>query len=447
MRSMKVRIWRTVAGVAVLALGLAACGSDAEEGGDQAALAVEPAGEDEQVELTVWFGRAEFIPDDAFETFHDEHPNIRVNADVIPLEQIPADFIRVQDAGNTPDIIQPDSGDVGILSLRGLLLDITEILEIWEEEDPDLYNAMTDTAWDLASYQGVPYGLALHHGVYWANYRPDVLDDLGLDVPTTWDEVLEVGKVISEETDMYGYTLNASRDQTPEWDKAIFAQMGGQWVDGVMQIDSEVGHYWLNWYQRAMEDGVIDPDTIAYAWPDLIRNFSQGQAAMAIISRNVFVQDIAPDLDYGTEWLIRPEPWVKPGSEDDARYITQGWPYFVSAATEHPYEVGLVLRYLADDEQAFSVAERYQPVSNSRVMGSAEYLEGAPWGEDMLEPWDNLEVRPFHPNQAAMDEVIRDAMQEALTDTTADVEEMAARYQQQLDDLADEIPDPEAEEE
>ncbi len=394
-----------------------------------------PAPDGEEVEITVWFGRQEFIPDDAFASFREQYPHIQVNADVVPLEQIPAAFIRDFDAGAAPDIIQPEAGNAD-LAIRGTLYDATPILEAWERENPDLYNAMTPTAWEMASHDGTPHGLALHHGVYWNLYRKDVLEELGLDVPTTWEDVLDVGEVISRETDMYGFVLNASPEQTPEWMKNHFAQMGGQWVDGVMQLDSEAGHYLLNWYQRAMQRGVISPDTIAYSWPDMIRFFAQGEAAMATISRNVFVPEIKPVLEYGTEWEINTNPYVRPGGENEARWITNGWPYLVSSATQYPYEVGLVLQYLADDPQAYSVARRYQPVSNARVMSSPEYVAELPWGETLVEPWGGLEVRPYHLNRAVMDEILRDAQHEALNNPDADVAEMAARFQAMLDEAA-----------
>ncbi len=428
-------------GLLVSALLLAILGAMAFAGGSQEATPTDrpfgPAPEGEQVEITVWFGRQEFIPDDAFASFREKYPHIEVNADVVPLEQIPAAFIRDFQAGAAPDIIQPDAGDGAALSLRGMLYDISPILEAWEQDNPALFDAMTPTAWEMATHEGTPHGLALHHGVYWNLYRKDAFEELGLDVPTTWEDVLDVGEVISQETDMYGFVLNASPEQTPEWMKNHFAQMGGQWVDGVMQLDSEAGRYLLNWYQRAMKRGVISPDTIAYSWPDMIRFFAQGEAAMATISRNVFVPEIKPVLEYGADWAINTTPYVRPGGENEARWITNGWPYLVSAATEYPYEVGLVLQYLADDEQAFSVARRYQPVSNARVMSSQVYVDELPWGQTLVAPWGDLEVRPHHLALAAMDEIIRDAQHEALSNPDADVAEMAARYQAMLDEAAD----------
>lgn len=400
----------------------------------------QPAPEGERVEITIWFGRDAFIPPDAFKSFMEKHPNIVVHVDVVPLEQIPAAFIRDFQAGVAPDIIQPDAGDAANLSTRGMLYDITPILEYWEENNPDLFNVMTPTAWEMASYQGVPHGLALHHGVYWNLYRKDVFEELGLDIPTTWEDVLDVGQIISEETDMYGFILNASRDQTPEWMKNHFAQMGGQWVDGVPQLDSEAGHYLLNWYQRAVKRGVIDPDTIAFSWPDMINFFAQGTGAMATISRNVFVNAIEPFIQYCDHWGLIVEPYVRPGGEADARWITNGWPYFVSSATRYPYEVGLVLQYLADDPQSLEVALDYQPASNSRVMSSDEYFAQIPWGEILVEPWGELEVRPYHINQAAMDSLLRDAQHEALRNPDADAREIARKYQARMDEAAAAVP-------
>jgi maltose-binding protein MalE len=97
------------------------------------------------------------------------------------------------------------------------------------------------------------------------------------------------------------------------------------------------------------------------------------------------------------------------------------------------------MRYLAEDEQALSIAQRYQPSSNTRVMESEEYLGANPWGEDLIEPWQKLEPRPTHVAMAAMDEIIRDAMQEALSDPDADVTEMSERYQTELDAAAAEV--------
>lgn len=424
-----------VSAIAVLATGCSSGGGATPQ--SQAEFA--PAKEGEKVELTVWFGREDFIPDDAFASFMEEYPHITVKTDVVPIEQIATNFIRQSKAGNAPDIIQPEAGATASLGLRGLLYDTTPIMEQWKKDDPELYDSLADAAWELASYDDVPHGVTLFHDADWNVYRADVLAELDLDVPKTWDDVLDVAQTITEKTDMYGYGLDGARDRAPERDKAIFAQMGGQWEDGVMQIDSDAGRYWLDFYQELVLREVIDPATIALTWPDYVQNFAEGQHAMGVMSRNVFLENLAPLIEYGEQWAINPVPYVRPGGEDEARLLSRGWPYLVGASTEHPYEAGLLLQYLAADEQALSVAVRYQPTSNSRAMEDAAYLGANPWGADLAEPYGDLAARPKHPNQAAMDEVIRDAMQEALTDPQADVAEMAKKYQKRLNELAAEV--------
>lgn len=427
-----------ILGVASITLGLAAS-ADASGGEQLDRPDFAPAPDGEDVEITIWFGREDFLPDDAFESFMEQYPHITVKTDVVPLEEIPTNFIRQFEAGDAPDIIQPADSAVPALAVRGMLYDSTPIIEEWANTNPDLYGVMSTSAWDVSAYEGTPYGLTLHLAADWNVFRPDVLADLGLEEPETWDDVLDVAEAITEQTDMYGYGLDASRSRSPDRDKSIFAQMGGQWVDGVMQIDSEAGHYWLNFYQELAAREVIDPATIALDFPDYVQNFADGRHAMGVMSQNVYLEDLEPMMTYGEQWLVRTTPYTRPGGEAEARYLARGWPYLVSAETEHPYEVGLVLQYLATDEQALSVAIRYQPASNTRVMASEEYLTQNPWGEDLVEPSNNLAVRPTHVQQAAMDEVIRDAMQDALSYPDTDVAEMAARYQAELDALAAEV--------
>lgn len=426
---------------ALVVCGMLALASCAGGTRDATGAPYEPAPEGEQVELTIWFGREQYAPGTGFEAFEEMYPNIKVKVDTIPLETAPANFIRQTQSGGGPDIFQSDDTAIGNLAIRGLLYDLAPIRKTWEEDNPDLYNVMTQSAWDLSTFNDKVYGLTLHHAPQWNIYRNDIFEKHGLEVPKTWEDVLDIGVALKEkEPGMYGIAINGSRDFQPLWDKSIFAQMGGQWKDGVMQIDSEEGHYWLNWYQRALKLGVIDPDSIAYTWPNQIANFAQGKAAMTTMSQNVYPTEILPSLAYGKQFLVNPEPIAKPGSEAQSRYITNGWPYMVNAATKHPYEVGLLLQYLADDPQTLEIAKRYHAASNSRVMESKEYLSSAPWGDALAEPWTTLDPRPRHVNQAAMDGVIRDAMQAALNDPDGDVKEMAVKYQMQLDNLAAAVP-------
>jgi multiple sugar transport system substrate-binding protein len=433
---------------------LAACGDNGDddvldddpatddEAADDEGEALSPS--DEDVTIEIWFGRDDFQPDDAFDSFMEEHPNITVESDTIPLEQAAADFVRQHEAGDAPDIFQLEFSQIGILSRRDMAMDIQPILDTWQEENPELYDDLAPITWEMATWEGTPHGLALHHGPYWHVYRSDVLEEIGADEPETWDDVLEVGRQVVEETDMRGYAMHAGSGEFPMWAIGVFGQMGGQFEDDVMQIDSEAGHAWLEFYQELSRDGIVHPDTVAWLSGDSRAAFIGGQGAQIGEGMNLF-PEFQDSLEYTEEWAVRAEPVAREGAEDEARHLSGGWPYFVNSDTEHPYEVGLVLQYLADFDQALSVAVRYQPVSNVAVMSSDEYQEGNPWAEELIDVWEDLEPRPAHVNEIAMLDVIQDANQWALEnpDATDEVPDRAAEWQQQLDELADEVPDPE----
>ncbi|MCH8572219.1 extracellular solute-binding protein [Nesterenkonia sp. AY15] len=419
---------KTVAVLGLATLGLVTGCSGSSDAGPS----------DENVELTMWFGREDFIPDDAFDAFHEEYPNIEVTADVIPLEEATSTFMRQYDAGSAPDLFQIEYEYAGLLARRDMLLDLADIQTTWEEEDPELYDNMIDAGWEMGTWDDTVYGLALHLGPYLHTYRTDVLEEAGAEVPTTWEEVLEASRAIVEETDSYGWGTNGSRENKPAWEISIFAQMGGQWEDNVMQIDSEAGHYWLSFYQTLISEGLAHPDTIAWNSGDMRAAFMDGSSAQVMEALNVY-PEFQTVIENGSEWDVSVSPIAREGAEEESRYVGNGWPYYVNSQTEHPYEAGLVLRYLADFDQSLSVATRYQPTANIEVMESDEYLEANPYAEELLSTWSEVEQAPAHLMQAQMNEVIRDAVQWALANPDGDVAEAAQGFQEELDSLAAEV--------
>ncbi len=49
-----------------------------------------------------------------------------------------------------------------------------------------------------------------------------------------------------------------------------------------------------------------------------------------------------PELDYGVQWEVMAEPIARPGAAADSRYLTNGWPYLVSASTKYPGDAEVI---------------------------------------------------------------------------------------------------------
>lgn len=389
---------------------------------------------DDTVELTVWFGREDFIPDDRFESFHEQYPNIRVNVDVVPLEEALEQASMAMSAGQGPDILQIDSRRLAPLAEADMLLDISDILETWEAEAPDNYDAVSGTGWEHAIHKGTPHGVALSAGPFNHVFRIDWLEEAGLDVPETWEDVLDVARELNEGENQRGYALRGPTSSV--WFHSHFQAMGGEFDEnGVIQLDSEAGIYALEFYQTLVEEDLVSEDVLAWGSGDMRAAFITGRAAQAPIGTNIF-PDIQEELDYGEQWSATPPPH-REGAEDEWQYSSLGWPHLVMRGTEHPEEAGLVLRYLAEHENAMSVAVRYQPTTVLSVYEDPEFIEANPWSEDFIAPFDVMVRVPSHELHEDMNDLIMDAMGEVMSDMDANPADVAARYQDQLDALYD----------
>lgn len=396
--------------------------------------AEQPEREDGVVELTVWFGRNDFIPDDRFASFHERHPNIRVNVDVVPLEDALEQASMAASAGQAPDILQIDSRRLAPLAEAGMLRDISDVLAAWRSEDPETYNAISGTGWEHAIHKGVPHGVALSAGPFNHVYRIDWMEEAGLDIPQTWEEVLDVARALNEGENRRGYALRGPTSSV--WFHSHFQAMGGQFDEnGVIQLDSEAGIYALAFYQTLVREELLSEDVLAWGSGDMRAAFITGRAAQAPIGTNIF-PDIQEELAYGVDWGATPPPY-REGARDEWQYSSLGWPHLVMRDTNHPEEVGLVLRYLAEHDNAMSVAVRYQPTTVLSVYEDPAFIQANPWAEEFIAPFDTMVRVPSHERHEDMNDLIQDAMGEVMSDTRVDPADVAAKYQARLDALYD----------
>ncbi len=408
---------------ALLALLLAACAP------------AEP--EEEQITIEMWFGRQEFVPHDEFERFHADNPNIRVEWDVIPLEQAHTDFLRNHAAGAAPDTVQIFHEFTATMVAQGALLDISEYVQAWQQEDPEDFADIYDIAFELTSYEGGIYGVNVHSGPFFMGYRKDWLEQAGLDEPQTWEELLEALRVLQSDVlagDQYAFSQPGGAHHPPFWLNSIYMSMGGQFTDtGLPIIDSEAGIALIEFYQTLAREGLQDPEAASWASGDFRGAFIGGRAAFFPEAINVFAV-AQRDLDYGTEWEVMVQP-PREGAEADSRVNAFGWPFMVSSDTDHPEEVMAALRYIFDPEIVIDVAKDYQPANRASVMTSDAYLEAHPYFPILEDSFAEQVPYPTHLRSPERSDILNDMKREAQENPDRSAAEIAAEYQAQLDAL------------
>jgi N,N'-diacetylchitobiose transport system substrate-binding protein len=221
---------RTPVLLLVVALFAGACGGggDGEQkgavGGDQGSIDVwimEPG----SPELKTYFTQAST-------DFESAHPGAQVEVQFVPWASAHDQFVTAIGGNQPPDVAEmgstwtPEFGGTGVLAPA--------------EGDLDGY---VHSLVEGATVEGKVYGLPWYAGARTLIYRTDVLAGLGLSVPTTWDELLTVGRAIRDRTDFhrptraaFGVAGNANHYFLPlVWQNGgeIATEKDGRWRSGM----------------------------------------------------------------------------------------------------------------------------------------------------------------------------------------------------------------------
>ncbi len=388
--------------------------------------------EEEKVELTLWTGREQFM--ETARGFEQEYPHIKLNVSTVPFETSTEDFVRNYTAGIGPDVFQIYPENRGVLAERGMLLNIDDFLEEWKLEDFENYNKLIPAAFEGASHRGVVYGLGLYMGPRLHFYRIDWLEKAGLDIPQTWDELLDAARILQNNYltgSQYAYALVLQPMTSSNWFQHQYMSMGGQYDDqNLIQLDSPAGHEALSFYQTLAREKLVNPETIAWVSGDKRGAIFTGNTAMATVGDNVFPA-IQNELEFGVEFIGAPMPTARGGIGIPGTV----YPFMVNAKTKHPEEVMLLLKYMARTEQIRPVAQTYVATTNKEVMTEAEYFDMKPWQEIIADEWENMDGFPGHMRHAEVIAIVHEAMEEAISSPNANIAEMARAFQVRLNAL------------
>jgi len=281
----RLRPTQAAASAAALALIATACGSG---GGD---------GEGQTLDVWIMEGThpdATAYFDDVAAEFREE-TGARVNVEFIPWADAHDKFVTAI-AGNT----MPDVAEVGTtwtleFAGAGALMDLSDRIGSTDAYVPSLIEAGT--------LDGGLYGVPWYAGVRSVVYRTDVFDDLGLEKPTTWEELRETAATVSEERDdMTAFPIpgGASYQMLPfVWGSGgdIATSSGGTWTSGLDSADAREG---ISFYtDLAVEDGVSSTGASTWKETDLQDNFISGDVAMMIAGSwtPAAILEANPDLE------------------------------------------------------------------------------------------------------------------------------------------------------
>jgi multiple sugar transport system substrate-binding protein len=191
------------------------------------------AAADETTTITLWHrwsGANETILNQCVEEFMAENPDIKIEVVAKAGEyfELLQSMIADAAAGNDkPDVFV---GGYNLLNYIAEELEPTTVDELAPSADAlaELYDRFTPEMLALANYDGAQIGLplAVSNMVMYCNM--DIFEAAGLteeDIPTTYEQAMEVSQIIKDKTGKYGFFM-----QLPDnWgDQAIIFSAGGE---------------------------------------------------------------------------------------------------------------------------------------------------------------------------------------------------------------------------
>jgi len=280
--------WRSLLALVLLAI-LAACGAAPPAAPASAPSAAEPtaaAATGEKPAITVWLTTS-FTPEaDALQKkiIEDWAAAKGVNVTIV---QDSATVITPQlnaaiETKTLPDVLAWSSPDWAPMLYRlGLLADVSDIVARNNSQGGGLYEPALRAVTDGGKQFAVP----THSATEVFYVRKDLLDAKGLKAPTTWEEVVQVGKALTEPGSIWGWGAQLG---TASYDAEIsllsmLASYGSSPYaeDGkTPNLDNEGTRQVLALIKDAWDAGAIPQDAVT--WDDSGNNkaYLTGAAAM-----------------------------------------------------------------------------------------------------------------------------------------------------------------------
>ncbi len=328
--------------IALVFCGLIACSS--EESQTETTDSPDEASSD-QVEISFvaaqYSNETEPFLRQLVEDFESEHPDIKVNLDVIGWDALEQQVNTMISTNQMPDILNINhySSFVG----DDLLYPIDEIIS--DDLKAKLYDSFLAAGQMDGTQYAIPF-LASIRGLY---YNKAIFEQAGIESPPeTWQELRETAKKIKEETGIDGFGVPMTTFEGQAYFSYFTWGNGGDWKKGdewsLNSPENVEGMEFLR--QLVREDKVTNPEPTAINRDELQKVFGAGQLGMMITANflpTILANDF-PDLEYG----VAPIPYNE--GKEPFNLGVQDF-LMVFKTVKHPEAVGTFLDFFYEDER------------------------------------------------------------------------------------------------
>ncbi|HCE12435.1 MULTISPECIES: ABC transporter substrate-binding protein [unclassified Enterococcus] len=414
------------AAAAAATLVLGACGNNDSSAGNDEEIATEIT---EETTVTFWHamnGAQEESLTKLTDAFMADNPNIKVEL------QNQSQYSDLQAKINStlpspkdlPTITQAYPGWLWNAAQDEMLVDLGEYIDNdtigWGDQEE-----IRSSLLEGAQIEGVQYGIPFNKSTEMLFYNADMLEEYGVEVPTTLDELKAASQTIYEKSD--GKVVGAGFDSLNNY-YSIGMQNQGVDFDKDLQLDSDESKEVINYYAEGVKDGYF---RIAGSDQYLSGPFANEQVAMfigSIAGEGYVKKDTEGKFEYGVS--ARPE----------AINLQQGTDLYMfnSASAEERTAAFEYMKFLTSpaSQLEWAVATGYMPVVES-VLESDDYTNNPDTkvAAELASATKELFSLPVVENSDSAYTEIRAIMENILSNTDKDVDQLIEEAKPQLEDV------------
>lgn len=305
----------------------------------------------------VWFTSRSGASDDAIEwwvpnwdeeiatelaaQYEEENPGVSIEIVQTTNDTLPNRVGTALDSGTTPDVIIELASRVNRYAADGTVADLSDMFGADLPEDDFIDGSLEEVSQDGSTY-AIPYRWDCIALVY----NPDMLEEAGVEVPSTWDEYVDAAEQLT--TDEHaGIAWPLGQDGNAALRYLGLAVDGGSEISGgslsLTQDSSERAIEIIGGTQR---DGWASPSSLEVDNTGVRQLFENEQIAMYL--GGLF--DVAPIQEAG----VPVQTAVSPGAQ-----IADGWAYMIPAEAPNPEGARDFVEFLSTADNMAALTESF----------------------------------------------------------------------------------------
>jgi multiple sugar transport system substrate-binding protein len=363
--------------------------------------------------------------------FNDENPNIKIelanNAGNSPQNPYASDDVRklYRNAfeGKSPlyDLIYMDIIWVPEFARNGWLMDLTE------KFSPDELKAFIDSEVEYGKYKDKLYRIPFRSDVGVLFYRKDLLDELKLKPPETFEELIQVSREVKrykqDIQDAYLWQGEPSEAMTAMFIEVLYSS-GGYWIDQENKkvgLDEPEAIQAVEFLRSTIKTGISPQNFTSYDEEQARRSFRDNKAVFMRNWPDVWLKVNDSEAAFPNKIAIKS---VVQAKQKVSRACKGGWGFGIAKNTKHEKEALKAIQFFtnAASQQKFTLAYASMP-SLKNLFFEPKIVAKYSYYPDLLKMVENSIARPAIPQYAEASRILQKHLIKALNPDNNDFEQ------------------------